>query len=149
MSDDFFVNGLPVPQLLLSLLQQGKWKHPGDAALRRVIPFLEEDMIFLPMTLIRAEARRFSSDRPSLSEATREISGLGASHAVELPWLNTNKALFIACSRRVDMNIKIALDYRASLTDPRVVAVDWLPEGRFWREVTPTFTEFIGRIGLK
>jgi hypothetical protein len=34
------VNGLLLPELLVVLIRDGHWVHPGEARLREVIPFL-------------------------------------------------------------------------------------------------------------
>lgn len=44
---DHSVNGLPLPPLLLQLLAEGRWRHPGEAALRQAIPWIEDPLDFL------------------------------------------------------------------------------------------------------
>ena len=67
-----------------------------------------------------------------------------------LPWLDDDLALFIAVNREIGADIGIALDYRTSFTDPRVVASDWWSGDPtcYWREVTATFSELVSRLGI-
>jgi hypothetical protein len=41
------VNGLPLPELLVVLIRDPHWVHPGEARLREVIPFLVDSVDFL------------------------------------------------------------------------------------------------------
>jgi hypothetical protein len=68
-----------------------------------------------------------------------------------LPWLDDDFALFIAINREAGADIGIALDYRTSPVDPRVVTSDWWsidPTTCYWQEVTSTFSEFVRRLQL-
>jgi hypothetical protein len=154
MNDDFIVNGLALPPLFISLLQQGKWQHPGHARLLDVIPFLREKMEFISSI----EAMRFGMKGtleliddpifPFLSERWHYAPGSRSVGPLELPWLDLEKAVDIAVALERGGDIAITLDYRTSLTDPRVVINEWTQEGGWWREVTPTFSEFVERLGL-
>jgi hypothetical protein len=148
MSDDFVVNGLPLPPLLISLLQSGQWKHPGDMKMREVIPFVEAPVFFYSLEQIKG----WNNISPDLSEVadTRYHEALGSRAVMflTLPWLDVEKSIFIAANARHEDDVRIALDYRTSPDDPRVVASYWATEGSLWREVTPTFTEFVERLGL-
>jgi hypothetical protein len=148
MSDGFIINGLPLPPLLISLLQSGQWRHPGDMKMREVIPFLEAPVFFYSLQQING----WNNISPDLSEVAdihfHEALGSRAVGPLMLPWLDIEKTVFIAAGARREDEVNIALDYRTSLDDPRVVASYWTTEGYLWREVTPTFTEFVERIGL-
>jgi hypothetical protein len=41
------VRGLALPQLLVSLLDSGRWRHPGDDVLGAVVPWFEDPLHFL------------------------------------------------------------------------------------------------------
>lgn len=47
MSDEYTVNGHPLPKLLTELLRSGRWRHPGDDALQTLIPFSMAAVDFL------------------------------------------------------------------------------------------------------
>lgn len=67
---------------------------------------------------------------------------------VDLPWLDVEQAVFILVNRWPGDEQGIALDYRTSRTDPRVVASDWeTTHPCLWREVTPTFSAFVQQLG--
>lgn len=156
MSDDFVVNGLPLPMLLISLLQEDKWRYPGPTAMNEVIPY-EVGPIDLPIRFYSLEMIRFETaqhlrmfEYPQTSDIFHLYCGSAASERpIELPWLDIEKSLFIAGSEVIGDDIEIALDYRMNHDDPRVVAPAWRSEGCLWTEVTPTFTEFVERLGLK
>ena len=67
-----------------------------------------------------------------------------------LPWLDVELSLFIAVNRLMGDDLAIALDYRTSDTDPRVVASDWWTGDNtlHWREAFPTFSAFVTAVRL-
>ena len=67
-----------------------------------------------------------------------------------LPWLDADLSLFIAVNREIGADLGIALDYRTSFDDPRVVASDWWTgdNSLHWREAFPTFSSFINALSL-
>jgi hypothetical protein len=144
------VNGLPLPPLLGSLMAAGRWVHPGDAAIRELVPFLQGPVDFLG---IESMGRAFCwsmADDPKYSAVFRVVRGSKSAKPVELPWLDADKAVFIAVNRIPGDDLGIALDYRTSAKDPRVVACEWLggPAGCVWHQVSGTFTEFAQALGL-
>jgi hypothetical protein len=152
MNDEFVVNGLLLPPLLRKLLLEGKWKHPGHDIIAEVIPSLRNEIdrvIFLQsVDQMRFESTGLLADYPDMLEFIHQVRGSKYSTPVELPWLDVEKAILIAVNLQIGADVAIALDYRTSEDDPRVVASDWNSKGHFWREVTPTFSEFVKRIGL-
>lgn len=151
MDDRWMVNGLPLPPLLVSIIAAGRWRHPGDEVLRAVIPFLDGLVDFLSIESMRRESRGMLAVADTQGSATfHEARGTRSAAPVELPWLDVDKAIFIAVNRIPGDDLGIALDYRTRPDDPRVLACEWLPPGSgcIWREVTGTFTEFVRRLGL-
>jgi len=135
-----------IPTLLQTLVASGRWKHPGDQALRRTVPLLVEPL-------------EFRSSLPTETVA-RELEGLNfdwnaakmyRDHELprSLPWLNADRAKFIAVNRVPGDDVAIAFDYRADTNEPRVVASHWR-EGSSceWFEVAETFEEFARLLGL-
>ncbi len=52
------VRGLPLPALLLELLADRRWRHPGDTALHALMPWFEDPVDFLTdVGQIRRESR--------------------------------------------------------------------------------------------
>jgi len=150
MDDCPEVNGLPLPPLLVSMMAARRWRHPGDEVLREVIPFLDGPVDFLPIGSMRRESRVKLADHPEVATTFRVARGRKSEVPVELPWLDADRAIFIAVNRLNGDDLGIALDYRTRPDNPRVVAGEWLPGpgGCIWREVTATFTEFARRLGL-
>ena len=174
MADDFIVNGLPLPPLLISLIQQGKWRYPGAALMNEVMPKavgrVDLPIEFYSLKTIRSETashlRYFKDDDevvhlfretaatlgiPWMDELFHMLRGSVSTTSIELPWLDIEKSVFIAGSEVIGDDIEIALDYRTKEEDPRVVAPAWGvwgAQGCLWTEVTPTFSEFVERLGL-
>jgi hypothetical protein len=144
------VNGLPLPEILVALIGRGRWIHPGDAQLRDVIPFLVDPVVFLRSPEAMAfESTGHLADDPQSSVIFHAMRGSRTPEPLELPWLDVDRSFFIAVNKWPGDDVGIALDYRSGLADPRVVASDWGTGATcLWREVAPTFTCFIQRIGL-
>jgi hypothetical protein len=150
MNENFVVNGLILPPLLRELIQAGKWKHPGHDVIGKVIPYLRIDRVDFLETVehMRFESTGFLADEPLSSNLFHEVRGSKSLISVDLPWLDVEKTILIAVNSEIGADVGIALDYRTSEDDPRVVASEWTSNRCFWREVTPTFSEFVSRIGL-
>jgi len=144
------VNGLLMPELLVALIRDGHWSHPGDARLREVIPFLVDPVDFLRTPEAMAfESSGHLADDPRLSDVFHMVRGSRVVDPVELPWLDADRAFFVAVNRWPSDDVGIALDYRTDGLDPRVVAGDWgSGQACVWREVAPTFSGFVRLLGL-
>lgn len=146
------VRGLTPPPLLIDMLVAGAWRHPGDAVMRKSIPWFEGPLVFLTsLDHMRRESRSldmFADDDPS-SEVFREVRGSVAG-PVDLPWLDVERAFLVAVNRIPGDDVAIALDYRSVPADPRVVASDfWTdPHQCAWRIVALTFGSFAEALGL-
>ena len=139
-------NRLPLPQLLSDMLASGRWRQPTDDVIFAAVPFLRERVDFL----LSETRMRFASEGqcqgfPQFREFRSSESGPRS-----LPWLDDDLALLIAVNREIGADIAVALDYRTSMIDPRVVASDWWSERGMcsWREVTPTFSAFVLKLAL-
>ncbi len=145
------VNGLPLPALLIDLMAQGDWKHPGDDLLRQVVPFLRDPVDFATsMETMRRESSGSLADDPRLSQVFHEVRGSRCGSPVDLPWLDVERAVLIAVNRLIGDDVAIALDYRTSMSDPRVVASDWWSsEGScLWVVASETFSRFVEMLEL-
>jgi len=153
------VRGLALPQLLVSLLDSGRWRHPGDDMLGAVVPWFEDPLDFLdsPGQMRRESCFLYedgSVDNPRDSAFFHVVRGSVAGLS-DLPWLDVEQAFNIAVNRRLGDDVAIALDYRTDPSDPRVVGSDvWTSQhqaGRVqyvWRQVAPTFSAFAEALGL-
>ena len=139
-----------VPPLLIELIKTGRWRQPSDETIKSVIPFLQEPMDFLlDGAAMQRESTGFLADSPEMADLFHEYRGSKVPER-ELPWLDVDKALFIAVNRVAGADLGIALDYRTDLEDPRVVASDWQSGGNthYWREVEGKFSDFVRRLGI-
>jgi len=139
-----------VPRLLIELIHTGRWKQPQDEIIKRVIPFLQEPMSFLlDIEAMQRESTGFLADSPEMSELFHEYRGSKVPER-ELPWLDVDKALFIAVNRIEGADLGIVLDHRTSLEDPRVLASDWQSgdNTHHWREVESRFSDFVKKLGI-
>jgi len=147
------VRGLVVPAPLVQLVETGRWKHPGQPALARVMPWFEDQLDFLTDTQeMERQSRaldRLADDEESagLFHLVRRRSPVGL---IDLPWLDVEHAILIAVSHYAGDDTAIALDYRVDLANPRVVGSDiWaIPNQYQWRTITPTFAAFANALGL-
>src|SRR5262245_54940669 len=113
------VNGLALPPPLVELLLRGRWRHPGDDLVRELIPFLREPIIFLDSVGSMAFESRWSlADHPGSSRVFHVARGSKSDTSVELPWLDVERAIFVAVNRYPGDDIGIALDYRTDALDP-------------------------------
>ena len=155
MQDDYLapirVHGLVVPHLLLVVLREGKWNHPGEPAIARVMPWFRDPLDFLGSTL-QMERESRSLDRliedDEMAALFRFVRESAATGPVELPWLDVDRAFFIAMAQHAGDDTAVALDYRTSSSDPRVVASDvWTSSAPYaWRPVAQTFSEFVAEL---
>ena len=150
MCSDSEINGWRLPTLLLAMIDDGRWKHPGDEVMQRTIPFLRDAVDFLTIDGMRRESTGRLADDPDLSKLYHERRGNKSSEPIELPWLDADKAVFIAVNRVAGEDVAIVLDYRGNPSDPRIVASNWTTDysACLWREVAVTFSDFVRMIGI-
>ncbi len=141
-----FVRGLLAPTLLVDLLATGRWKHPGDGIIRQVVPSIDDPLEFL-LSLEHME-RESGSLNADATEWMHAFHGCKTGELRDLPWLDADCAFFVAINAQAGDDVAIALDYRTSVTDPRVVASDWTDDGCFWRQCAETFSEFVRELHL-
>ena len=143
------VRGLVVPELLSVLLRAGRWTHPGEPAITRVMPWFRDPLDFLSSTQ-QMQWESQSLDLPTRDEETAALFRYARGPAVELPWLDADRAFFIAVAQYAGDDTAVALDYRTSSSDPRVVASDlWTdPSLCTWRTVADTFAAFVAVLHL-
>ncbi|WP_089106491.1 hypothetical protein [Streptomyces hyaluromycini] len=147
------VRGLPVPAALTTLLDQGRWRHPGDAEMARLIPWFGIPVDFLSSvhSMERESGSLDTADGDEPFAAFLHLAwGSRQQAPVELPWLDVEKAFFIAVNREIGDDVALALDFRTDPADPRVVGshVSTDPMAQRWRVVTPTFSSFAAALKL-
>jgi hypothetical protein len=143
---------LPLPTPLVQLMESGRWRQPADDIIKRAVPFITDPMDFLiTESQIRRESTGKLADDARSSQLFHVYHGRGYPTR-SLPWLDVDMSLMIAVNRELGADVAIAIDLRTSALDPRVVATDWVGHGKetrsLWREVSPSFTQFIEKLGL-
>ncbi|MER7760183.1 hypothetical protein [Streptomyces sp. NPDC097619] len=147
------VRGLTLPVRLTSLIEGGRWRHPGDPALSECVPWFEDPLAFVRDPEQMAFASRsldlYADDPHSTCFAVARGSR-AAADPLELPWLDADLAVLIAVTRNPGDDGALALDYRSDPSDPRVVGSDHWSDPNTCRRriVAPTFTAFAATLGL-
>ncbi|MGC4809732.1 hypothetical protein ACLQ29_04280 [Micromonospora sp. DT228] len=151
MNDRWQINGLPLPDPLIDLIESGRWRHPGDEVLRHLIPWLDDPLDFMTTIDELRLQNRLTAQLDSDTMGFFHIGRGSAGRPVVMPWLDLDQAVFIAVCRYAGDDISIALDYRTNPSDPRVLATAVIPAARHcsWRQVTPTFTQFVDALHLR
>jgi hypothetical protein len=149
--DDKSVNGLPLPPLLLQLLQTGRWKTPEDKVMLSVIPRLKEPVVFLgSIEHIAFESQGFLADDPKTAQLFHEYRG---SCGIErtLPWRDVERSILLAVNRELGADLGVVLDYRSGPKEPSVLVSDWWTGDHtcHWCKVCDTFSEFVSLLDLE
>ena len=147
------IHGLPLPRLFCELWNSGRWRQPSDDAINKVMPWLDVpiDFILSHRTLISASYGKLA-DIPQ-AKHFQEYRGSNSPDKPDLPWLDVDQHIMIAHNRHIGDDIGIALDYRSSTEDPRVVGSKWVSQGEKrshhveWIIVSNTFTVFTQLLG--
>lgn len=136
----------------MSLIDRGLWRHPGDAALAKVIPWFKDPLHFVSNPQQMEYASRsmdMFADDPHTA-FFRQARGSKGAAPLELPWLDIEQAVLIVTTRIPGDDGALALDYRSDPSDPRVVGSDFWADPHLcqWRVVAPTFSGFVTSLGL-
>lgn len=144
-----FVNHLPLPKLMVDLIEEGLWKKNSDTRLLRNITKINniETLDFLSIDGMRQES---SGEHLFESENLASIYGVSSSKRNMGPitdpnFMDVNTSVLFAININEEA---LCLDYRTSIDDPRVVAGIVSEDGIRWRTVTEDFTSFVKMIGL-
>jgi hypothetical protein len=136
---------LPLPTLLVEMMEDGTWRHPGAEMMIRIAPFIKEELDF------RTSENRIHTGECLMgafedeNKTFHEYRGSRVSGVRDLPWIDVEKSALIAINQYPGDDVAVALDYRTSMTDPRLIGTEWIEGddgGCFWREISPSFTEF-------
>jgi hypothetical protein len=140
------VNKPPPPDLLQQLIAAGRWGHPKHDELRAAAPFIADPLIFLTdYEQMLWESMGWVNEDDAELAFCHEYRGSRCA-ARDLPWVDVEKHLIILCNERIGDDVAIALDYRTSLFDPRVIGTEYGIINRkgliLWREISPCFSDF-------
>lgn len=147
------VHGLRFPPAFVKLWTDGQWQQPDDGLIQSLIPWLQGPIELMEMMQwIVTENQGVFADNPDDAKLMHEYRGSVSSEKPDLPWLDVEKALVIAVNREPGDDLAIALDFRTSADDPRVVASYWCCDRDIyyakWRMVTSTLSEFLIRLQM-
>ena len=139
------IRGLVVPSLLVDMIRDGRWQHPGDDVLARAVPFMSDPLDFLTSL----DAIRFNSGLSHAFGGEPLRIHYRWIRSSKLPWLNIRRAFFIAINRNIGDDVAIALDYRTNRREPRVVASEYTDaNGYRWCAVADTFSAFVESLAI-
>jgi hypothetical protein len=142
MSTNVTINGLPLPSALVSLIKAGRWRAPADRSeLDRLFP-KRGDFLLYPPDYMPFENRHWI-------ETTHRYFA-GAPDPANPPGdIDPARAVLIADLGN-GWDQPIALDYRASVDEPRVLLFCWRRNGNGnrWVEIAPNIESFAGLLGL-
>ena len=137
---------LALPTLLVEMMQDGRWSHPGAEAIVRPVPFIKDELSFQTSpSQIVSGACLMETDEDE-NKILHEYRGSRFDQPRELPWIDVEKSVLLAINRFPGDDVAISLDYRTSTIDPRVIGSEWTDSGCFWREIAPAFTVFASEL---
>ena len=111
------VNNLPVPKLLIQLLENKKWTNPKEGIIKKVIPFFKYNIDFLQtLEEMKRESRVICEDLDFFFEKRSSKDD----RAKKLPYRDLDLSFFIAVNSSLGDDIAVALDFRTSIENPRV-----------------------------
>lgn len=145
------IRGMRFPQPFIELWTAGQWEQPSEHLIQSLIPCLDGPIEFIEeMDWMVLENSGHLADSPEGVQLNRAYHGSESQEKPDLPWLDVDQALFVAVNRLHGDDLGIAIDFRTSLENPRVVASRWCYSlGRIeWELVTNTFTEFLERLEM-
>ena len=141
-SYNVYINKLPLPQGLLELIDSERWGSPADQS--------KVDIIFPE----RGELRLYSLGyMPFENEQWINETGpmfIGVPDDANPPGdIDPHQSVLIG-DLGIGYDQPIALDYRVSLHEPRVLTLKWSQNGRSnrWVEIAPNIRTFGEMLGL-
>lgn len=149
------IHGLELPLRYRELWESGLWRQPTDSLIDELIPWLTGPIEFiLDYRQIREASLGKLADIP-MATKYYEYRGSNSDTRPDLPWLDVDLHVMIAHNRHWGDDLGIALDYRSSMSDPRVVGSKWIStsDKKFdhveWTIVAETFSEFAQSLGYE
>ena len=140
---------LPLPALLVEMIETGHWVHPGDEVMLAKVPFIRDPLVFLGS---KDDMLFESGPLMGPSEIEQVIFSEYRGSAVgnrDLPWIDVEQTLIIICNKWPGDDVGIALDYRTGLESPRVVGGDWHSGMNYiYHEICPSFEDFVKLLEL-
>jgi hypothetical protein len=140
---------LVVPPLLVQMINDGRWVQPDDTVIQQALPMLSG----LPFQFFLNGA--FAPGGLDHLLPANDVFWLyrgSESGPRPLPWLDVELAILIGINKNIGDDLGVALDYRVSATDPRVVASKWQTLNGLsscqWVEAYPSFHDLARALQL-
>ena len=112
----------------------------------RAVPMISDPVDFL--TSCREMERESGSLDYSADPWMHELHSQRGDVVPELPWLDADLAYYIIVNSVPGHDVAVALDFRHSMHEPRVVASEWTDDGCRWCLCAQTFSEFAAMLDL-
>ena len=150
------VGDLPLPESMMFLVESIRWPaglRLSTAPLLTNAPykFLDEVDLCLYESATRMQAELDTLRELFVAESYRVCDGATSQEQESLPWIDITRSVCIGGGADYGDDLWLLLDYRNGAregkTEPRVVVND-LRDEWYWREVSPSFTDFALAIGL-
>ena len=142
--DNAHINGLPLPSVLLTLMNAGRWKRPDDLAeWNRVFPVCGSDSSLYKLETMQRVNKDWLDEQNPL--------WFGVPDALKAPGDIDPRLSVLIGDLGTGYDQPIALDYRASIENPRVLTLEWSEVAdkiNLWSEIAPHVTAFAEWIGL-
>ena len=142
-----------IPQTLLKLIEDGTWVQPSDEKIEQIAPcFRGEELDFcLTKESIIHNSNHELVNGEVIDNYFREYTGSKHNPENSSKWRDVEKSIVIAVNRHPGDDIAIALDYRQSKDDPKVIGSDWTDDenGIQWKIISNTMTQFLEKLGHK
>jgi hypothetical protein len=143
------VGGLPVPALLLEAIEAGRWPRTShEANQQNLRSLVAEERI----RQLAPEESKIYLYPPPFATVARHLEGQGADFYRKFGAVDqlVPEASFVIGDFGLGSDAPILLDYRTSLTDPRVMRLYWPGDGKpnVWKVMAPDFPSFMKALGL-
>jgi hypothetical protein len=142
------INGMPLPRDLIALVEAGRWKQPADlSGFDRLFPALAETKSFLKFTLYSLDYMQFEN-RHWLNQTDPMFLGT-RDHENPPGDIDPSLSLLVG-DLGFGLEQPIALDYRLSIDEPRVLTLNWWDGGREsrWVVIARSVRTFADLVGL-
>src|SRR5262245_47077780 len=142
MPGEIKVNDLPLPQYLVELINQGRWKKPDDVSALKALTGIA-DFSFLAVDFMNRETT--GVEQKVSNPKFADIYGLASSKQRGAE-IEESSIVDVDCSVLIAINLDegvIFLDYRANRDEPRVVvSVRDNKRGCRYKIIAPNFESF-------
>jgi hypothetical protein len=149
MASGIYINGLPLPSDLLTLIHTGRWKFPDDlTAVKRIFPVWHKALSHASGNMLYTLDYMPHGNQSWPEE--KDPMFIGAPDPVKAPGDIDPKLSVIIGDLGHGSDQPIALDYRSSMDHPRVLTLEWsyLALNNRWIEVAPNIQSFAELLGL-